>query len=79
LNLKTPAVVPLHVGGRGKRKMTCDLLLSEYGIYIQPISGCGSRRRRITMMRRSIASPRPWVDVWDQLKLPRQPQILAAE
>jgi 5-aminolevulinate synthase len=31
-------IVPLHVGDPEKCKMACDLLLSEYGIYIQPIN-----------------------------------------
>src|SRR6202166_1804858 len=81
-------IVPLHVGDPEKCKMACDLLLSEYGISIRPInfppSPGGLGRLRIT--------PSPYhddalidrlaealVDVWDQLKLPRQPQILAAE
>jgi len=81
-------IVPLHAGYPEKRKMACDLLLSDYGIYIQPINyptmPRGLERLRIT------SSPyhddalidrlaEALVDVWDQLKLPRQPQVLAAE
>ena len=54
-------IVPVHIGDAEKCKMASDILMSEYGIYIQPInyptvaarprSGCGSRRRRITTMR----------------------------
>ncbi|WP_457832430.1 aminotransferase class I/II-fold pyridoxal phosphate-dependent enzyme, partial [Staphylococcus aureus] len=50
-------IVPRHVGDPEKCKAACDMLLSEYAIYIQPInyptvpaawSGSGSRRRRTT-------------------------------
>ncbi len=82
-------IVPLHVGDPEKCKMASDILLSDYGIYIQPINyptvPRGLERLRIT--------PSPYhddglierlaealVDVWDQLELPRQrQQILAAE
>jgi 5-aminolevulinate synthase len=82
-------IVPVHVGDPEKCKMASDLLLSDHGVYIQPINYPtvlrGLERLRIT--------PSPFhddglidhlaealVDVWDQLKLPRQPQQnLAAE
>ena len=81
-------IVPIHVGDPEKCKMACDLLLWEYGIYIQPINyptvPRGLERLRIT--------PSPYhddalidrlaealMDVWDRLKLPRPNQILAAE
>jgi 5-aminolevulinate synthase len=82
-------IVPVHVGDPQRCKMASDLLLSDHGIYIQPINyptvPRGLERLRIT--------PSPFhddglidrladalVDVWDQLKLPRRAQqILAAE
>ena len=81
-------IVPLHVGDPEKCKMACDLLLSDYGIYIQPINyptvPRGLERLRITpspchddaLIDRLAEA---LVDVWDQLKLPRQSQVLAAE
>jgi 5-aminolevulinate synthase len=68
--------------------MACGPRLPAHGVYIQPISyptvPRWPERRRIT--------PSPYhddalidrlaealVDVWDQLKLSRQPRILAAE
>jgi 5-aminolevulinate synthase len=81
-------IVPLYVGDPQKCKMACDLLLSEYDIYIQPINypsvPRGMERLRIT--------PSPYhddvlidrlaealVDVWNRLSLERRNQMLAAE
>jgi 5-aminolevulinate synthase len=81
-------IVPVFVGDPEKCKEATDLLLGEYGIYIQPINyptvPKGTERLRIT--------PSPYhedalidalaealLEVWEQLGLPRKNHALAAE
>jgi len=80
-------IVPLMVGGPEKCKMASDLLLTQHGIYIQPINyptvPKGTERLRITPTpyhddRLVDALAEALIDVWRQLELPLTDRALAA-
>ena len=81
-------IVPLFVGDPEKCKRATDLLLTEHGIYIQPINyptvAKGTERLRITPTPYHedaliYALAEALLEVWERLELPLKRRVLAAE